>query len=410
MKNTYLVLKNEFISVVARRSFILMLFLLPLISFVVFYFVSSANGGSSQENLVAEIFAAPEEPAVEGLLDESGLIKEIPQDLADGFLVVKNLDEMEAALSEGVISSYYIVPQDYLDSGEVYYYRADFNPVSGMENSDAIEYTLNYNLLGQDEKKTLFYQSPYDLEVSVLSEAPARDQDNALTFFLPYVVTLLFYIVIFGSASMMLNSITNEKQNRVIEILMTSVTPAQMLTGKIIALGIVGLLQTLVWSGTGFILLRLSGRTFEIPAAFQLDPVFLLWGLAFFVAGYAVYAALMAGVGALVPNLKEASQATFVLIIPLIIPLVLISALIQKPNGPLSVFLSLFPLTSPVTMMTRLSATVVPIWQPLLALALLVGTAYLVMRSVSGMFRAQNLLSGQPFKLKIFFKALLGRI
>ena len=148
--------------------------------------------------------------------------------------------------------------------------------------------------------------------------------------------------MIFGSASMMLNSITNEKQNRVIEILMTSVTPAQMLTGKIIALGIVGLLQTLVWSGTGFVLLRLSGRTFEIPAAFQLDPVFLLWGLAFFVAGYAVYASLMAGVGALVPNIKEASQATFVLIIPLIIPLMLISALIQKPNGGLSVFLSLF--------------------------------------------------------------------
>ena len=410
MKNTLLVLKNEIISVVFRRSFILMLFLLPLISFVVFYFVSSANGGDSEQNLVSEIFAAPEEPAVEGLLDESGVIKEIPQDLKEGFLVVKNMDEMEAALSEGVISSYYVIPQDYLESGEVFYYRADFNPVSGMENSETIEYTLNYNLLGQDEKKTLFYQSPYDLEVSVLSEAPARDPGNALTFFLPYVVTFLFYIVIFGSASMMLNSITNEKQNRVIEILMTSVTPAQMLTGKIIALGIVGLLQTLVWSGTGFVLLRLSGRTFEIPAAFQLDPVFLLWGLAFFVAGYAVYASLMAGVGALVPNIKEASQATFVLIIPLIIPLMLISALIQKPNGGLSVFLSLFPLTSPVTMMTRLSATVVPLWQTLLALALLVGTAFLVMRSVSGMFRAQNLLSGQPFKLKIFFKALFGRI
>ena len=410
MKNTYLVLKNEIISVVARRSFILMLFLLPLISFVVFYFVSSANGEDSQDNLVNEIFAAPEEPAVEGLLDESGIIKEIPQYLTDGFLVVKNMDEMEAALSEGVISSYYVVSKDYLESGEVYYYRSDFNPVSGMENSDAIEYTLDYNLLGQDEKLTLFYQSPYDLNILVLSEAPARDPGNALTFFLPYVVTFLFYIVIFGSASMMLNSITNEKQNRVIEILMTSVTPAQMLTGKIIALGIVGLLQTLVWSGTGFVLLRLSGRSFEIPAAFQLDPVFLIWGLAFFVAGYAVYASLMAGVGALVPNIKEASQATFVLIIPLIIPLVLISALIQKPNGALSVFLSLFPLTSPVSMMTRLAATVVPLWQSLLALALLVGTAYLIMRSVSGMFRAQNLLSGQPFKLKIFFKALFGRI
>ena len=182
MKNTLLVLKNEIISVVFRRSFILMLFLLPLISFVVFYFVSSANGGDSEQNLVSEIFAAPEEPAVEGLLDESGVIKEIPQDLKEGFLVVKNMDEMEAALSEGVISSYYIIPQDYLESGEVFYYRADFNPVSGMENSETIEYTLNYNLLGQDAKLTLFYQSPYDLEVSVLSEAPAVTRAMPLPF------------------------------------------------------------------------------------------------------------------------------------------------------------------------------------------------------------------------------------
>jgi ABC-2 type transport system permease protein len=127
------------------------------------------------------------------------------------------------------------------------------------------------------------------------------------------------------------------------------------------------------------------------------------------ILGYAVYASLMAGVGALVPNMREATQATIVLLIPMMIPLMLISGLSSKPNGPLAVVLGLFPLTSPVTMMARLAAAQVPTWQLLLAVLLLAVTAYLVLRSVAGMFRAQNLLSGQPFKLKIYLQALLGR-
>ncbi len=230
-----------------------------------------------------------------------------------------------------------------------------------------------------------------------------------LTFFLPYGVTFLFYFVIFSSASLMLNSITDEKQNRVMEILMTSVTPMQMLTGKIIALGIVGLLQTLIWGGTGFALLRLSKQTFNVSDAFQLPPSILLWGVIFFLLGYTVYASLMAAVGALVPNLREASQATMLIILPLILPIMLITLLANQPDAAISVGLSLFPLTAPVAMMARLSAGFVPIWQLALAVILLAVTGWLVMRSTAGMFRAQNLLSGQSFNLKLFFQSLLGR-
>jgi len=129
----------------------------------------------------------------------------------------------------------------------------------------------------------------------------------------------------------------------------------------------------------------------------------------FFLLGYALYGSLMAGLGALVPNLREAGQATTVVILPMMVPLLLINNLINDPNGTLSVGLSLFPFTSPVTMMTRLAATEVPVWQPILAAVLLMGTVLLVVRAVAGMFRAQNLLSGQTFKLGIFVKELFGR-
>jgi ABC-2 type transport system permease protein len=230
-----------------------------------------------------------------------------------------------------------------------------------------------------------------------------------MSFWLPYAVTLIFYLVIMSAASLLLSSVAKEKENRVMEILMVSVTPRQLLTGKIIALGVVGLAQTVIYVVTGRALLAASGRAFDLPAVFQLPPSFVFWGILFFLGGYALYASLMAGLGALVPNMREASQATIVIVLPLIIPLFLISVMIEDPNGMLAVILSLFPFTSPVVMMLRLSATTVPLWQPALAVLILFVTVYFVLRAVANMFHAQTLLTGQQFSVKLYFRTLLGR-
>ena len=157
------------------------------------------------------------------------------------------------------------------------------------------------------------------------------------------------------------------------------------------------------------ILLRLSGRTLNLENVSVVSPTLLLWGVLFFVLGYAVYASLMAGLGALVPNVREASQVTTIIVMPMIAPLMMISALIDKPNGSLATGLSLFPLTAPTTMMLRLAAGDVPLWQILLSAALLAVTAALIVRAAAGMFRAQNLLSGQSINIKRYFLALFGR-
>jgi ABC-2 type transport system permease protein len=246
-------------------------------------------------------------------------------------------------------------------------------------------------------------------QVPLVPEA-VRDEDNPLTFVVPYATTMLFYIIILASASMLLNSVATEKQNRVMEVLMLSVSPRQILTGKIVGLGLTGLLQTIIYTGISYTLLRISGRTSSVAAGIDLPPTILWWGVVFFLAGYAIYASLMAAVGALVPNLREASQATFIVIFPMIIPLLLMSALIEEPNGVVSLVLSLFPLTAPVAMMTRLAAVSIPLWQPLLAIGLCLLTAAFIIRSVAGLYRAQVLLTGQEFQFKLFFRALLGRV
>jgi ABC-2 type transport system permease protein len=346
---------------------------------------------------------------LEGFVDKSGLIKTIPPGYENRLKAFTDEESAKDALTSGSISAYYMINEDYLATGNVIYVRPDFNPMGATMNASPVEALLAYALTDGNQQLAYRVQDPLNVTTITLAAAPTRDQNNPLTFFLPYIVTFLFYGVILSSSTLMLNSITNEKQNRVIEVLMTSVTPLQLLTGKIFALGIAGLLQTVVWSGSGYLMLLFSGKRFALGDAFVLPPSILIWGVVFFLLGYAVYASLMAGVGALVPNLREASQTTTLVIMPMIVPMIFISVLIQTPDSPLSVVLSLFPLTSPVSMMTRMAATSVPVWQSILAALLLAGTAVILVRASARLFRAQNLLSGQSVNPRAFLKALVGK-
>lgn len=411
MNKIITVLKNEFQTVVMRKSFILTLVLIPLTGFIVLLIVSGLQKSSGVEagEILGNLFSPDEEQTAEGYIDLSGLMETIPP--GDEDLLVKMNSEKDAvdAVHAGTISAYYVIPEDFMETGDIVYVRPDYNPMGGSEQSGAIEALVAYNLTGGNLELTYRIQDPLNLTEVDTSNAMARESENWLTYVLPYVITYLFYIVILTSSTLLLNSITGEKQNRVMEILMTSITPRQMLTGKIIALGLVGLLQTVVWLGSGLLMLSYSSNVFALSSAFVLPASTLLWGIVFFILGYALYASLMAGIGALVPNMREASQLTTIVIMPMIVPLIFISPLTTTPNSPLSVFLSLFPFTSPVSMMTRLSAATVPFWQIGIAVLLLAASVVLLVRASAGLFRAQNLLSGSSVSAKSFLKALAGK-
>jgi len=410
MKKTLLILKHEIITILSRPSFLFAMFGIPLIGAAVFVIAAQLNKANPSQNILTQLISSPPTVQTEGYIDQSGIIKEIPTSVQPGLLVAFP-DEAKAsqALADGKISGYYIIPTNYIQTGNITYIRSDFNPLTSSGQSSNLEWILQVNMLGGNTQLASLLNGPKNLKVVSLSPAPQREQSNMLTFFLPYAVTMLFYIILLSAASLLLSSVTKEKENRVMEILMVSVTPQQLLTGKIVGLGLIGLVQTIAWVGTGRILLARSGTTFNLPIAFQLPASFLIWGVIFFLLGYAVYASLMAGLGALVPNLREASQATILVIFPLIIPIFLLSVLINEPQGLLATILSIFPLTAPVAMMTRLAAGGVPFWQTLLAAILLSLTALFVLRAVARMFRAQTILSGQPFSRKVYFNALFGR-
>ena len=412
MNKTLLVIRNEIVTILTRPSFWFAALGIPLMGTVIFAVVGAINKNASAASAVSQIFNGPQQTfRAEGYADDSGIIRQVPESIAPGTFVAYP-DEASArqALKAGEIAAFYVVPADYIQSGKITYVRPDFNPLSATgDQSSLFLWTLQVNLVGGDAMRANLVNGPLKVEDVSLASAPQPDENNPLAYWAPYAVTLIFYILIIGAASLLLSSVSKEKENRVMEILLMSVTPRQLLSGKIIGLGLAGLGQAVLWAGTSFALLNLSGRTFQLPSSIHLPVSFLFWGLVFFLLGYAVYASLMAGLGALVPNLREASQATFVIILPLIIPLLFSSIFMEDPNGAIATGLSLFPLTAPVAMMARLAAAGVPWWQPFVAAVLLAATAFIIVRAVAGMFRSQTLLSGQAFNLKVYFRALLGR-
>jgi ABC-2 type transport system permease protein len=415
MNKTRIILINEIITVVSRPSFWITTLGIPLVAGLLFAVVGAINKDSGTSQAVSGIISGPVEILPEGYVDLSGILKSMPASIPAGSLLPFSSESAaRAALADGRIAAYFIVPKDYLSSGQIQSIRPDLNPLATEgELSGLFRWALQVNLLGGDMLLSNLVQGP--LEVQDVSLAPAGsqgpDENNVLAFWTPYAVTLLFYFLIMGSSSLLLSNISKEKENRVIETLLNSVTPTQLLSGKILGLGLVGLGQTVIWLITGYILMNLSGRVFTLPSQIHLPVSLVVWGLVFFILGYAVYASLMAGLGALAPNLREASQVTMVIMLPLIIPLFFSSSVFMNdPNGPIATSMSIFPLSAPVAMMARLSAGGVPWWHPPLAALLLTGTSVLIVRAVAGMFRAQALLSGQSIKIKTYLMALIGKV
>jgi len=410
MSKTSLIFKNEIKKTVLSKSFQFIVLGIPLIAILVFFVIflikrekSPSASGSKKDG------GKKQELQTEGYVDHPGLIKEIPKDVPEGNLLFFASEESaQKALQKGDISAFYIVPPNFLKKGELIYINPSFNMITTRKQSWIMRRTLTANLLGNDPERIKAFRRVMDIKTTAFSPVKKRDKSSPLTFLVPYFTTLITAVSILFSASLLLHSIAEEKKNRVMEVLLVSVKPIQMLTGKIIALGLLGFLQALVWVGTGYGILSVGTGMLEKAGAMNIPPSIMVWAFAFIVCGYSLYASLMAGLGALAPNLKEASQATFFVIWPIILSFILIGYLIDYPHCALGVGLSLFPLTSPVIMMMRLASGGVPFWQPVLAIFLLICADIFIIRSVSRIFHAMVLLSGQPFSVKRFYRALLG--
>ena len=420
MKKILLIFKNELVYTIFRKSFLSTLLILPLIS-ILFMLLIFTNEGGKTWHFINKLFSSDQENVREGFVDPANLIQKIPEDLSDDLYEFSDEQKAQVALQDGFISTYYVIDPDYIKNGKITAVRTDSNPLGGGLTSSRIQRAITYNLLqGNTSLLNRFYHI-VDLEAMILSETPAdsttsppsletqRDPDQAATYSIPFIVGYLFYMIIMGSSSLLFSSLNKERNNRTLEILLTSITPLQMLLGKLMALGLIGFGQTILWGSLGWIFLSRPGGFFNFELISQLPAHLLLWGILFFILGYLFYAALFSGVGALLSYIREISQVTTILILPLLIPIFLFNTMIMRPNSPLAIFISFLPLTSPVGMMTRLASTIVPTWQILLSALILLITDILTLWGISKLFQPHILLADQEIKITHWIRKSIFR-
>ena len=409
MANLGKVFKFEFLNLVRRRSFMLMIILVPLIPSLLFFLLGMLNDDQTQS--ITQIFTSEvANPLPIGVVDQSGIVKDYPDWLTNGALV-EVVDEVTARqrTAANQLEGFFVIAPDYLESGKVTYIKPEISMITEIVQQGALDELINYNLMGADQQLYLRYTNPvtYRYEYLDPETADTRDQDSAASFLVPYAIMMLFYMLILISSSFMLNAVGKDKENKTIEILLTSASPMDLFLGKLLGYGAASLLQMLAWGSAVVLFMNLGGQSFPFLQGVSLSNQIVFLGIPYFILGFFLYGSLMAGIGAMAPNLREGNSSSFILTLPLIFIFLIINQLIGEPNSFLSVFLSIFPLTSSVVMMTRLAIGSVPIWQLALSFGVLTATVYLVVRGVSNLFSSQTLLTGEKFKLSTFFRTIV---
>lgn len=423
MKKLFIILGYEFRTVLRRPSYLFFAFGLPLAVLGVLLVINLTRG--NEANSDSSISEPDTALKPEGFVDYSGLVKFLPPDIPEHILTAYVSEDMaKQALNAGEITAYYVIPADYVIRGEFNYFRSEYNVLTEEGQQGLIRWTLLYNMAGGDLALAQRLGTPtvtfvMDLSVIEGTSLPGtsaacpnpgfRCDSSVLLRYLPLFFLVIFFIAILSGSSLILYGVAGEKENRIMEVLLTSSSPRQLLGGKILGFGLLGLIQTCAWIGTALLSMVLGADTLSVPEGFTLPLSILAWAGSFFLFGFAVYAGLMAAAGALLPDIKSFSGVTMIMASPSYVAYMATIFLSGDPHGLLATGLSIFPLTSPLVMMWRLVQGGVAIWQPVLALVLLAVTAIFVIRSAAGIFSARELLSGQPFQLRRYLKLLVGQ-
>lgn len=432
MRKILSVIKREYIQIVRTKGFIIGTVLGPLLMAALFVvpIMMGTVAVEKQEtigvvDLSREIFSD---------LDKKLDHKDYRLD--DGYrrFVLKKIelpyggsvDELKKDLNTRVLSkelsAYILIPEDVLEvedtskaarkeePGEkpqeedieyVSQHTTDFEKLgelSGALNSVIIEKRLRKEGL-DPQKISQFIRRVRFTPIKVTKKG--EEKDTMGTFWVSYFLALIIYMAIFIYGSVIMRGVIEEKSSKVVEVLLSSLRPFQLMLGKILGIGAVGLTQFSIWAVFGFATTQFSKSFIPVGAEFSLVSIptyVFVYFVVFFILGYFLYATFYAAVGSMVNSEKEAQQLVMPITMFLILPLLLLIFIIRSPDSALSVGLSLFPLFAPIIMMLRVSVLLPPFVQIAAAIVLLILAVLLMAWLAAKIYRVGILMYGKPPK------------
>lgn len=391
---------------VRRAWYRVMTLAVPVVLLVVLVVAPVARGLLSDDDE-----ADASEPGRVGLLDLPGVLAR--DTVIDArFVAVPDRPTGLAALLAGELSALFVIPDDYLATGRVEWLHTGTGisaALSGEGSADRIRSLLREAMVegALSSEIEARFLAPASFESILVEEGGATREDRDEGFpLVPYIFAILLMASVLTGSGYLLEGVADEKEDRMIEVLLTSVSPMGVMAGKVLAMGSLGLLQVVVWAvSVGFAGPRILGGFPEV-GQMEIDPFLLPWMAAFFLAGYLVLSVLMAGIGAATSSYREGTQIAALVYLPTVAPMVMFLVITSNPDSGVARALSFFPMTAPVTMILRMGASDVPLAEALASLAVTVLGGLALLWASARVFRAGLLMYGQRMGLASVVRAL----
>ncbi|MGI6379745.1 MAG: ABC transporter permease [Anaerolineae bacterium] len=412
MKPIMVVASHEFRVNVRRPAYIIFTVAVPIIG-LIFLLVSAFLGGD-MDRIFTGGLDSDSEPI--GIVDHSGLFDPLLPGWDDQVTLFADEEAAREALRAERISTMLIVSADYVESGEVAYSTNE----SGLRKQVALESERVRSLFVEhltrdalnDDVRARILQSPTYVELDAETGAPAVNGEGEAwlaDMMVAYFFGILLIMAVFTASGYLLQGVAEEKDSRVVEIVMSSVSPFELLTGKVLGLGALGLLQVVIWLVAAYALSGGAQGMLGVSFSFTARPEVMVLSLVYFVLGFGIFAALMGAASALGTTQQESQKSASIFSMIAAVPLFLASGLMQNPNSTLFRVLSWFPLTAPTTMLMRLPMTTVPTIDIVGSIVLTAAALPLALWLAGEVFRMGLLMYGKRLTLPEIWRALRNR-
>lgn len=410
MRKLWLVIKREYLTRVRTKSFVITTIALPAVTIGYLVFIIALSKGHANRPIKTAIvdtaggLAAPFAGGLKEKLPDGEPVFQITQTIEQPADAGKVEDRLRGEVRDGTLDAFLVIPKNAVQ-GEAAEFHTK-NPGDLTRTQDLVHALTNAVIAARlsdrgihvDNLDKLIHGVNVNLvKITKLGES----QESGETLIVAFIMIMVLYmtLVIYGVSTM--RSVLEEKTTRIVEILVSSMTPMELLSGKILGVAAVALTQYLIWAVTGGLVAGYGAAMASAvsPGAsiphVHLHASLLVYLVIFFLGGYFLYSALYAAVGAMVSSEQEAQQLQLPVTIPLILSLILFNLVLQDPNSTQSVVLSMIPFFAPVLMLFRICLQTPPFWQIALSIGILILTTAGVVLFSARIYRVGILMYGK---------------
>lgn len=381
MNRTFLIFSHEFSRTIRRIGFIILTLALPVLALL----------GIGVFQIISGIARPPAQVTKIGYVAEVGSFTQFTN---QGDINLIRYDSPEAATQAIInkdIAEYFIIPQNFISTRTINIFTTQKELEPPAATTDAIKNFTSSNLLAGKVPADVIavVEAPLNLVTTLITSTGevAPRQAGYANVIIPGVFALLLALSLIFSSTYVLQSLGEEKENRLMEILLSSVSTRQLLAGKVLGLGAAGLVQVLVWLISLPLLLRLASSSIGgFISTIQVPANFWILGVTYFILGYLLFAVLSSSLAAITSTVREAQGITGLYSLFSFAPFWFFSLILLYPNSPVWIVFSIFPFSAPVLVMIRLGVTGIPVWQ------LAASLSVLALSVVGGLLMAAKLL------------------